>query len=226
MAERFRLQHGDAADAQDAASVEQRKRLFRDAYASLTKELERAREKLDPKLSPTDRANLLGITLVSDDARFFEQIDAQLAKNNLGLALRQVARSYANAPIRQQAHERTSWLQERAEELECFCLLLGDRASGERLPSPQSVLILPDRLSSLVVLAAVASRASGILLSSNEDTEGLAVRLAEAANIPVIADVTGLFAWAHQNDLVLLDGSTGSVRINPSARVLAEHRSR
>ena len=53
------------------------------------------------------------------------------------------------------------------------------------------------------------------------------IEVARALGLPVVCDVRGLFRWAHEGDRVLVDGSAGSLLINPPrAEVSALRRSR
>jgi phosphoenolpyruvate-protein kinase (PTS system EI component) len=118
------------------------------------------------------------------------------------------------------------WLAERSEEVEDLCLLLAARAAGERVPCGGSALLMPERLTAVVALAAVAHKSAAIAVGNDVDREALGPAIVRAAGIPAIAGVGGLFAWARAGDVVLVDADEGLVRINPSATRIARFRQR
>ena len=82
-----------------------------------------------------------------------------------------------------------------------------------------------------IALAAIAHKTAALVvdaplaLDAADDPSSLGARLAIAAGLPVVADVAGLFAWARADDPVLVDGTSGIVRINPPASAIARLKS-
>jgi len=87
-------------------------------------------------------------------------------------------------------------------------------------------VIVPERLSTLLVLSAIAQRASAIVVGSHVDATSLPVRIARAAELPIASDVAGMYAWIREGDRVLVDGDRGVVRINPRITAIANTRRR
>src|SRR5690606_17757779 len=106
--------------------------------------------------------------LLESDSRFLELLAEEGAKSgNVPLALRKVAREYAQAPYRStMAGSVRGWLAERAEEVEELCLLVAARSVGERVPTGSAALLMPERLSAVVALAAVAHRTAAIAVGN------------------------------------------------------------
>lgn len=197
----------------------------RDAFESLVRDLGRARRKVAPVLEEAQRTALESLALIETDSRFLEMLADEASKTNVPLALRKIARDYAAVPYKRTAAQQ-SWLLERSEEVEELCLLLAARATGERIPTGTAALLVPERLSAVVALAAVAHRSAAIAVGAEADRSALGPAIARAAGVPVVADVGGLFAWARAGDVVLVDGDEGVVRVNPSATQIAKFRER
>jgi signal transduction protein with GAF and PtsI domain len=171
-----------------------------------------------------------------DPARSRDEVALALAKLAQGLerarksiepslpaALALVAREYARAPYRvASAGDPESWLMERAAEVEDLCGLI---ASGRTMPAPGTIVV-GERLTGIGALAAVARRAVGVALVGTKEESGLGVEIARAARLPVVAEVSGLYAWARPDDRMLVDADVGVVRVNPPATVVARFRAK
>lgn len=198
----------------------------RSAFETLVRDLARARKRVAPKLSESHRHALDALALLETDTRFIEALAEEAARSgDVPLALRKVAREYAQTPYRgAMADSVQDWLADRSEEVEAFCLLLAARATGERVPRGGSALLLPERLSAVVALAAVAHKSAAIAVGNRFDRDALGPAVVRAAGIPALSGVGGLFAWARAGDIVLVDADEGVVRVNPSANAIARFR--
>jgi phosphotransferase system enzyme I (PtsP) len=220
-----RAELGDDADATTKESGARRVARLDEAFASLARDLSRVRRRLTPEVSEAAQHYLSGIALLEEDSRLLSALQEEAARTNLPLAVRKVAREYAQARYRKGA-DPSVWLAERAEEVEDFLLLVAARAVGARVPSHNAVLLLPDRLSSVVVLACISHKTSAIAVGNVVEPSATSIALARAAQLPVLGDVGGLFAWARAGDIVLLDGDEGALRVNPSPTQIAKFRQR
>jgi phosphotransferase system enzyme I (PtsP) len=146
------------------------------------------------------------------------------AAEGVGRGLATVAREYARAPYRVPG-DTDRWLTERSSEVEDLCMLVGARVVGRRVPENGSVVVA-ERLTGMLALAAVARRAVAVAVTGNADEDAVGAAVARAARMPFVADVGGLFAWARQEDRVLVDGDDGIVRVNPPATMVARFRAR
>jgi phosphoenolpyruvate-protein kinase (PTS system EI component) len=172
------------------------------------------------------RRELRALTLLLEDLRLRDRVVGECGAAGVVKGLSTVAREYARAPYRLpggDGAEAGRWLAERAVEVEELCLLVAARAAGRLLPLNGSVVI-SERLTGMLALAAVARKAVAVVVSSAADECGFGGAIARAAGLPVVADVSALFAWARPNDRILVDGDSGAVRINPPATVIARFR--
>jgi len=199
--------------------VEVRRLRLEHGLEATARELTRAAEQLPPEA----RETLAGLFLLWDDQRFralvAEEADKEL---NPAVALRNVARAYARAVYAGNAPNEASTA--RSVEAETFCMQVAARVIDERIPSQGAALLVTDRLPALLVLNAVAHRAAAVACSGKLAEDGLGVRVARAAKLPVVSEVGGLFAWARVGDRVLVDADAGEVRVNPSAATIARFR--
>ena len=194
------------------------------ALASISRELGRAAQQIhDVLATPETRVRLRALTLVLDDLRFRDLAVAACTEEGVARGLQSVARDYARASFRDADAE--GWLADRARETEDLCLLVAARTVGQKIPENGSVVI-GERLSGILALAAAANRAVGVATTGSPQESAFGAELARALGIPVVARAAGLFAWARPDDRVLVDGDAGVVRVNPPVTTVAQFRAR
>jgi phosphotransferase system enzyme I (PtsP) len=158
------------------------------------------------------------------DARFKERA-LELAEEGAGIgsALGRVAREVTRA-----AHQvtRDPFMEERARDIEDLCdALTMLAASDKRAELPQKAVLIGDALSVFDVL--VSSRAHPVAVVLTERSNGPRTRaLLELISIPSVVDVQGLFRWASDGDVALVDADHGIFVINPSKNEIAAVRER
>jgi phosphotransferase system enzyme I (PtsP) len=230
-----RANEGDLADDTSPELVLRRRERMGAELDKLVKELAAVRKRLGPQLAGDALVSLESLALIETDGRLREALLDEGTKQNVALGVRKVARDYVQAVYKAKrpgaagaaAQDTRSWLVERSAEIEELCLVLAARLVGDRAPTGGSVLLLPDRLTAVLALAAAGQRTAAIAICHEVDLArgGLGVAVARAAGIPTVGDVGGLFAWARRGDVVLVDGDEGVVRIHPSASQIAQFRS-
>ena len=159
------------------------------------------------------------------DMRFRERA-LELAERGGGAAraLAQVARDATRTAA---SLTRDVFLEERAKDIEDLCDALTVLADTEKRSAlPSKAVLVGDTLTVFDLLVSARSQPAGIALSdraSGPRTQAL-LRL---LNVPAIVDVQGIFRWAADGDVALLDGDHGLFVINPSRSEMAnlrEHR--
>jgi len=99
--------------------------------------------------------------------------------------------------------------------------MLADTDRRSALPS--KAVLLGDTLTVFDLLVSARSMPTGIALT--ERASGPRTRvLLKLMNIPAVADVKGLFRWATDGDIALLDGDHGLLVINPTKSEVASLR--
>jgi phosphotransferase system, enzyme I, PtsP len=182
----------------------------------------RALRKLEPKLEAPELRHLRSYTLMLDDQRLRDTVKEQCGRLGLVPGLKQVAREYAVATY--VTGESDPLLEERAAEVESLCLLVAVAACEFPLPNAGSVLVVAERLTAVMALTVVALGATAVIAGGHLEPDCLGVRVARAASIPILCDVSGLFAWVRPDDSVLVDAERGVLRVNPPATQIARYR--
>lgn len=182
----------------------------------------RAMRKLEPKLPAAELRRLRTYALMLDDQRLRDTVEDQCGRLGLVPGLKQVAREYAVATY--VTGESDPLLEERAAEVESLCLLVAAAACHFPLPSAGSVLVVAERLTAIMALTIAALNGTAVVASGHLEPNGLSTSVAKAANIPVLCDIPGLFAWVRPDDSVLVDAEQGVLRVNPPATQIARYR--
>jgi phosphotransferase system enzyme I (PtsP) len=95
--------------------------------------------------------------------------------------------------------------------------------SDKRAELPQRALLVGDRITVFDVLVSARARPVGIALS--ERAAGPRTQaLLELLGVPAVCDVRGLFRWASDADIALLDADHGLFVLNPSKSEIATVR--
>jgi phosphotransferase system enzyme I (PtsP) len=173
------------------------------AMTRLRDDLGRAIRRLGAIEVPAVGAALDRFALALCDQRLRERL---AAASHHPTGLRSVAKDYARAPYRLGAGDHAA---DHAADVEQLCVLLGDSRSLR----PGAIWIA-DRIGAFVAIAAVARGASALV--AGDAVSPAAIAVARAAQLPTISDVPGLFAWARPDDLLAVDGDTGTVLIHPA----------
>ncbi|HEX3757241.1 MAG TPA: GAF domain-containing protein [Kofleriaceae bacterium] len=177
------------------------------AMTRLRDDLGRAMRRLGTVEVPAVGAALDRFALALCDQRLRERLAAAAAHP---AGLRSVAKDYARAPYRLgAASELADGTSEPAAEIEQLCVLLGDTRSLR----PGAIWIA-DRIGAFVAIAAVARGAAALV--AGDAVSPAAIAIARAAELPTVSDVPGLFGWARPDDLLAVDGSTGTVLVHPA----------
>jgi phosphotransferase system, enzyme I, PtsP len=162
---------------------------------------------------------------ILEDMRFRERA-TELVAGGSGVpqALSRVARAVTRAAA---SVTRDSFLEERARDIEDLCDALTMLAVTDRRSAlPSKAILLGDTLTVFDLLVSARSLPTGIVLS--ERASGPRTRvLLKLMDVPAVADVKGLFRWAADGDIALLDGDHGLFVINPTKSEVAslrEHR--
>jgi phosphotransferase system enzyme I (PtsP) len=148
------------------------------------------------------------------DARFRERADELVADrtgiaNALGRVAREVTRTAASIT-------RDAFLEERARDVEDLCdALVMLAAADKRAELPTKAILVGDALSVFDLLISARAHPVGIALTdraSGPRTQTL-LRLFD---VPAVVGIEGLFRWASDGDVALVDADHGLVVINPS----------
>jgi phosphotransferase system enzyme I (PtsP) len=168
-------------------------------------------------------AHFLGTyTEILEDVRL-RQRASELAGTGVGVAqaLAQVARDVTRTAM---SLTRDPYLEERARDVEDLCDALTMLAESDRRTAlPSKALIVGDTLTVFDLLVSARSHPVGIALTDRASGPRLRTLL-KLMNIPAVVGIEGLFRWASDGDVALLDGDHGLLVINPSKAEMASLR--
>ena len=197
-------------------------RMLKAAFDVAEKAIEGLRARAQKLKIGHDAAFLSTYSEILGDQRFRERA-TEIATRGFGLAqaFSQVAREATRTAA---SLTRDSFLEERARDLEDLCDALTMLASvDKRSALPNKAILLGDYISVFDLL--VTSRALPVGVALSERAAGPRTRvLLQLLGVPVVADVHGLFRWASDGDLALLDGDHGLIIINPTKSEMASLR--
>jgi phosphotransferase system enzyme I (PtsP) len=169
-----------------------------------------------------DAAFLSTYAEILGDQRFRERAE-ELASEGTGLplALSQLAREVTRTAA---SMTKDAFLEERARDVEDLCDALSMLTSSDkRAELPAKAVLIANNLSVFDLL--VSSRAQPVGVALAERTAGPRTRaLVQLLDVPAIVDVSGLFRWASDGDLALLDADHGLLVLNPSKSDIASVR--
>ena len=170
-----------------------------------------------------DQAGFLATYLdILGDARFRERADELVAEGaGIGGALGRVAREVTRTAA---SITRDAFLEERARDIEDLCDALVMLAKADkRAELPTKAILVGDALSVFDLL--ISARAHPVGVALTDRASGPRTRtLLRLLEVPAIVGVEGLFKWASDGDVALLDADHGLLVINPSRSEVAALR--
>ena len=212
----------DAAKLYRASNIDHDLRTLRAAFDAGARAIDalasRARERNLSADFLSTYVDILG------DGRFRERAAELVEGGNgvaqsLSLVAREVTRTAATLT-------RDAFLEERARDIEDLCdalSMLSD--TDKRAELPQHAVLVGDSLSVFDLLVSAKSKPVAIALSERASSPRTLTLLA-LMGAPAVAEVQGLFRWAADGDLALVDADHGLIVINPSKAEIAALRER
>jgi phosphotransferase system enzyme I (PtsP) len=168
-------------------------------------------------------ATFLGTYLqIVTDARLRGRA-TELVSGGAGVAhaLWQVAREATRAAARV---SRDPFMEERARDIEDLCDAVVMLASGDpRASLPSKAILMGDQLTVFDLLVSARAQPSGLALTERAVGPRTSVLL-ELLKVPALVDVAGLFRWASEGDIAVLDADHGLLIINPSRAEISKLR--
>jgi phosphotransferase system enzyme I (PtsP) len=171
-----------------------------------------------PELSSASQAALESISVMLEDARLTERV-LELCKAGMGLS--QALTRVGAESVRTASHNGDAFMLERAHELAELCEALALLARGDGPPEvPRSAVLVGDGFSLFDLLVALRARPAAVVLSERAVTGKVRALLA-LLRVPAITEVSGLFRWATDGELALVDADHGLVQLNPTRAEIA-----
>ncbi len=157
---------------------------------------------------------------ILDDGRLRERT-LELAKGKgLGQALAQVAREATRAA----RITDVPMITERAMEMSELCDALRLNLNPETgAGAPKGTVWVGETVTVFELLLAARVQPVGLVLSGPV-VPGRARTIIELLGVPAVGEAAGIYNWASDGDVALVDGDHGLVRVNPSRRERDEAR--
>ena len=212
-----------ALDGATLGSPDQARLAFETVARRLRAEMEGVRARTGALFA----GEITSLTLLLDDRRFGEGVEAATAAPNPHKALSELAREYARVPFRTGLSEGTEaeLMTNRASEIEDLCVLVHAAMAGRSIVRAGSIVVA-ERLRTFLAVSAIASGASAFVIENDLPKNGLVAEVVRLSGRSLLTRVKGVFSWVRPGDLLVVDAKAGSVRINPEATAVARFRTR
>jgi phosphotransferase system enzyme I (PtsP) len=210
------------SEAREEADVREDRKLLRGAFDVADKAIRALADSAKNMRLGGEAAFLSTYIEILGDGRFRERADELVADgagipNALSRVAREVTRTAAQIT-------RDAFLEERARDVEDLCdALVMLAASDKRAELPTKAILVGDALSVFDLLISARAHPVGVALTDRGG--GPRTRtLLRLFDVPAIVGVEGLFRWASDGDVALVDADHGLLVINPSKGEIAALR--
>jgi phosphotransferase system enzyme I (PtsP) len=208
--------NSDAPSAVESAN--QDVRLLRGAFDVATKAIEGLAHRAQVLGKRKDVGFLGTYVEILSDMRFRERA---LEHAGTGIGVPQALGRVAREVTRTAASASDPFLAERARDVEDLCdAIVMLAVADKRAEMPTKAILIGDGLSVFDLLITARSQPVGVALSERAHNPRTHTLL-ELLGVPAIADVQGLYKWASDGDIALLDGDHGILVLNPSKSEVA-----
>jgi phosphotransferase system enzyme I (PtsP) len=213
---------GDTTQPRAKHDVREQLKLLRGAFDVADKAI-RALSDRARSMRLGDQAGFLATYVdILGDGRFRERAEELVEEGaGVGPALGRVAREVTRTAA---SITRDAFLEERARDIEDLCdALVMLAAADKRAELPSKAVLIGDALSVFDLL--ISARAQPVGVALTDRATGPRTRtLLRLLEVPAIVGVEGLFKWASDGDVAVLDADHGLFVINPARSEVAAMR--
>jgi phosphotransferase system enzyme I (PtsI) len=211
----------------DEGAVEVEIERFRSALQHAQSELQRVRCRADEHLGDELAAIFDAHVLLLSDRSFIQRIEDRIRSQR-------VNSEWAVHKIAEELDDRfskidDSYLRERSEDLTDVSRHLLRSLQGishQQISKVRGdVIIVADDLTPSDAVRLGREHVLGFVVESGGRTSHTTI-IARSLNIPEVAGLTGVTGALNDEDLLIVDGETGTVILHPTEEVLAEYRLR
>ena len=200
---------------------EELQRLY-DAVQRSLAEIKALKEQVHTRLPEIDIVIFDAHTMMIEDPGFLGKIEGLIRGNDAAeIAVKKVSEEYIEALERaenQLLRERTTDIRDVSQRLLRHLLGLEEK---ER-PSSESVILFADELTLSDLCMVDPERLKGVVLGSGGATSHASI-LAKSFEIPTVVGVEHA-ELVQEDDVVIVDGNSGVVYVNPGVEVLREYQ--
>lgn len=210
------------SETREDTDVREDRKLLRRAFDVADKAIRALADRATTLRLGSEAAFLSTYIEILGDARFRERADELVAgRAGIPSALSRVAREVTRTAA---SITRDPFLEERGRDIEDLCDALTMLAAADkRAELPTKAILVGDALSVFDLLISARAHPVGVALTDRGG--GPRTRtLLRLFDVPAIVGVEGLFRWASDGDVALVDADHGLLVINPSKGEVAALR--
>lgn len=161
--------------------------------------------------------------LILEDPAIIQQIENQIRKE--GFTAEYAVRVVFERYLQHVGKIGDNYLRERTADIKDAAQRLLENltgVSGRELDIPDNAVLVAEDLSPADLSMLEGDHFKGIVLSTGGVTSHASI-LAKSFEIPSVVAIEGLMENVHQGDLVIVDGNSGGIYVNPGHEVIREY---
>ncbi len=210
---------------QKVPDVEAELRRFESALEATRQAIAKLRQEVAQSLGESEAAIFDAHLLVLDDVALIDDVSKEVRSSgfNIEFCFQEVVQRYIDIFERME----DDFLRERASDIRDVTSrvmhhLLGTRPAHAAMAARQQVVVARD----LTPSETAGLPEDGVLAFVTEEggRTGHSAIMARSLEIPAVVGVKGLMDAVQEGDIILVDGETGAVVINPTAATLEGYR--
>ncbi len=219
------LQGMAIVSCQKVPDVEAELRRFESALEATRQAIAKLRQEVAKSLGESEAAIFDAHLLVLDDVALIDDVSKEVRSSgfNIEFCFQEVVQRYIDIFERME----DDFLRERASDIRDVTSrvmhhLLGTRPAHAAMAARQQVVVARD----LTPSETAGLPEDGVLAFVTEEggRTGHSAIMARSLEIPAVVGVKGLMDAVQEGDIILVDGETGAVVINPTAATLEGYR--
>jgi phosphotransferase system enzyme I (PtsP) len=161
--------------------------------------------------------------LILEDPTIIHQVENHIAKE--GYCAEYAVRLVFEQYLQTIAKIDDSYLRERTTDVKDAAQRLLENLAGgdgQQYDIPDDAVLVAQDLSPADLSMLEGDKFKGIVLATGGVTSHASI-LAKSFEIPCVVAVNGLMEQVHQDDLLIVDGNSGGVHVNPNPEVIREY---
>ncbi len=213
----------NAIKMKKAKNPERERERFRGAVERGIEQINVVKNRMNLLISKEEGAIFDVYRLILEDPAIIQQIENLIRKEGYvaEYAIRVVFEHY----LQSIAKIHDSYLRERTTDVKDAAQRLLENLSGaaqHHIEIPNDAVLVAEDLSPADLSMLEGDKFRGIVLATGGVTSHASI-LAKSFEIPSVVAVNALIESVHQNDLLIVDGNSGGIYVNPSREVIREY---
>jgi phosphotransferase system enzyme I (PtsP) len=196
---------------------------FRGAVERGIEQINVVKNRMSRLISKEESAIFDVYRLILEDPAIIQQIENQIRRE--GFTAEYTVRVVFERYLQHVAKIDDPYLRERTTDIKDAAQRLLENltgVSGRELDIPDDAVLVAEDLSPAELSMLEGDHFKGIVLSTGGVTSHASI-LAKSFEIPSVVAIEGLMENVHQGDLVIVDGNSGGIYVNPGHEVIREY---